>query len=67
MVMRGDPKNDPKNYPTDYPNAVSLDFSGLIQAGDVVVCGQATAEPRSLTEALIAQAIRLKEIIGRTN
>jgi hypothetical protein len=43
----------------DDPTAESLDFSGLIQAGDVVVCGQATAEPRSLTEALIAQASRL--------
>jgi acyl-CoA hydrolase len=51
MAMRDGPK--------DYPNAASLDFSGLIQAGDVVVCGQATAEPRSLTEALIAQASRL--------
>ena len=32
-----------------------LDFSGLIREGDVVVCGQATAEPVTLTEALVAQ------------
>jgi acyl-CoA hydrolase len=37
----------------------SLDFAGLIRAGDVVVCGQATAEPRTLTEALVAQKDRL--------
>jgi hypothetical protein len=30
----------------------SIDFTGLIRDGDLVVCGQATAEPRSLTEAL---------------
>ena len=39
--------------------ADSLDFAGLIRAGDVVVCGQATAEPRTLTEALVAQKDRL--------
>src|ERR1700730_1464547 len=39
--------------------ATSLDFTGIIRAGDVVVCGQATAEPRTLTEALIAQKSRL--------
>ena len=33
----------------------SPDFTGLIRPGDVVVCGQATAEPRTLTEALVAQ------------
>ncbi|WP_426408883.1 acetyl-CoA hydrolase/transferase family protein [Bradyrhizobium ganzhouense] len=33
-----------------------IDFSGLIRAGDLVVCGQATAEPVTLTEALVAQA-----------
>lgn len=38
---------------------MSLDFGSIIRAGDVVVCGQATAEPRSLTEALIAQKGRL--------
>jgi acyl-CoA hydrolase len=48
-----------RDDPKDYPAAASLDFSGLIQAGDVVVCGQATAEPCTLTEALIAQASRL--------
>ena len=32
------------------------DFSGLIREGDLVVCGQATAEPVTLTEALMAQA-----------
>jgi acyl-CoA hydrolase len=37
----------------------ALDFAGIIRAGDVVVCGQATAEPRTLTEALIAQKSRL--------
>ncbi len=34
----------------------SIDLAGLIREGDLVVCGQATAEPRTLTEALIAQA-----------
>lgn len=33
-----------------------IDFSGLIRQGDLVVCGQATAEPITLTEALMAQA-----------
>jgi acyl-CoA hydrolase len=37
----------------------ALDFTGIIRAGDVVVCGQATAEPRTLTEALVAQKSRL--------
>ncbi|WXU31874.1 acetyl-CoA hydrolase/transferase C-terminal domain-containing protein [Bradyrhizobium symbiodeficiens] len=36
-----------------------IDFSGLIREGDLVVCGQATAEPVTLTEALIAQAADL--------
>jgi acyl-CoA hydrolase len=36
-----------------------IDFTGLIRAGDVVVCGQATAEPRTLTEALVAQKDKL--------
>ncbi len=35
--------------------AASIDFAGLIRTGDLVVCGQATAEPRTLTEALVAQ------------
>jgi len=39
--------------------AASIDFSGLIREGDLVVCGQATAEPVSLTEALMAQAAQL--------
>lgn len=39
--------------------ATSVDFTGLIRAGDLVVCGQATAEPRTLTEMLIDQADRL--------
>jgi acyl-CoA hydrolase len=43
----------------DHAKAASLDFAGIIRAGDVVVCGQATAEPRTLTEALIAQKTRL--------
>lgn len=33
-----------------------IDFSGLIRENDLVVCGQATAEPVTLTEALMAQA-----------
>ncbi|MGV7219215.1 acetyl-CoA hydrolase/transferase family protein [Bradyrhizobium sp. UFLA05-112] len=37
----------------------SIDFTGLIRDGDLVVCGQATAEPRTLTEALVKQADRL--------
>ncbi|EJN13616.1 acetyl-CoA hydrolase [Bradyrhizobium sp. YR681] len=36
--------------------APPIDFSGLIREGDLVVCGQATAEPVTLTEALMAQA-----------
>jgi acyl-CoA hydrolase len=37
----------------------AIDFSGLIRGGDLVVCGQATAEPVTLTEALMAQAAGL--------
>src|ERR1700694_3169145 len=44
---------------SDTAKATSLDFAGIIRAGDVVVCGQATAEPRTLTEALVAQKSRL--------
>lgn len=40
-------------------SAAPIDFIGLIRADDLVVCGQATAEPRTLTEALVAQAPRL--------
>jgi len=40
---------------TDHARATLLDVSGIIRPGDVVVCGQATAEPRTLTEALVAQ------------
>ncbi|MDA9404981.1 acetyl-CoA hydrolase/transferase family protein [Bradyrhizobium sp. CCBAU 45389] len=36
-----------------------IDFSGLIREGDLVVCGQATAEPVTLTEALMTQAALL--------
>ncbi|WP_458757119.1 acetyl-CoA hydrolase/transferase family protein [Afipia sp. TerB] len=43
----------------DVISAEELDFAGLIQPGDVVVCGQATAEPRTLTEAIVAQKDRL--------
>jgi len=39
--------------------STSIDFAGIIKAGDLVVCGQATAEPRTLTEALVAQSDRL--------
>ncbi|MGL9621883.1 acetyl-CoA hydrolase/transferase C-terminal domain-containing protein [Bradyrhizobium sp. U531] len=39
--------------------AAPIDFSGLIREGDLVVCGQATAEPVTLTEALMAQAAQL--------
>lgn len=39
--------------------SASIDFAGLICAGDLVVCGQATAEPLTLTEALMAQAADL--------
>lgn len=44
---------------SDGAAATSLDFVEIIRAGDVVVCGQATAEPRTLTEALVAQNSRL--------
>ncbi|WP_426613953.1 acetyl-CoA hydrolase/transferase family protein [Bradyrhizobium sp. McL0616] len=37
-------------------NTTAIDYSGLIREGDLVVCGQATAEPVTLTEALVAQA-----------
>jgi acyl-CoA hydrolase len=43
----------------DVISADDLDFVDLIRAGDVVVCGQATAEPRTLTEAIVAQKDRL--------
>jgi len=39
--------------------SASIDFAGLIRAGDLVVCGQATAESLTLTEALMAQAADL--------
>lgn len=34
----------------------SLDFARWVRPGDTVVCGQGTAEPRSLTRRLVAQA-----------
>jgi acyl-CoA hydrolase len=40
-------------------NTTAIDYSGLIREGDLVVCGQATAEPLTLTEALVAQAQHL--------
>lgn len=43
----------------DIKTVDTLDFAGLIRAGDVVVCGQATAEPRTLTQALVTQKDRL--------
>ncbi|MET4386262.1 acyl-CoA hydrolase [Bradyrhizobium sp. F1.4.3] len=36
-----------------------IDYSGLIREDDLVVCGQAAAEPMTLTEALMAQAAQL--------
>lgn len=36
-----------------------IDLSGLIREGDLVVCGQATAEPVTLTQALMQQSARL--------
>src|ERR1700736_1337778 len=44
---------------SDSAKATSLDFACIIRAVDVVVCGQATGEPRTLTEALVAQKSRL--------
>jgi acyl-CoA hydrolase len=44
-----------------------LDFAAIIKPGDVVVCGQATSEPRTLTEVLVAQKDRLpafKTVVG---
>jgi acyl-CoA hydrolase len=44
-----------------------LDFANIIRPGDVVVCGQATSEPRTLTQALVAQKDRLpafKTVVG---
>jgi hypothetical protein len=54
-VMRWDRSDSGDSAMANDGPAVALDFAGIIRAGDVVVCGQATAEPRSLTEALIAQ------------
>lgn len=39
--------------------AEKLDFAALIRPGDTVICGQGTAEPLTLTEALVAQRVRL--------
>lgn len=39
--------------------SLSIDFAGLIRAGDLVVCGQATAEPLTLTQELVEQAAGL--------
>ncbi|HEX6959933.1 MAG TPA: acetyl-CoA hydrolase/transferase C-terminal domain-containing protein [Ferrovibrio sp.] len=36
-----------------------LDFARWVKPGDTILCGQGTAEPRSLTRHLIAQADRL--------
>jgi acyl-CoA hydrolase len=44
-----------------------LDFAAIIRSGDIVVCGQATSEPRTLTEALVAQKHKLlpfKTVVG---
>jgi acyl-CoA hydrolase len=40
-------------------SAEDLDFAGIVRPGDVVVCGGATSEPRTLTEELMAQQDRL--------
>ncbi|NNM72770.1 4-hydroxybutyrate CoA-transferase [Enterovirga sp. DB1703] len=37
-----------------------LDFTGLVRPGDVILCGQGTAEPLTLTRRLVAQ----KDAIG---
>ena len=37
------------------PEADALDLAGLIRPGDRIVVGQGTAEPLTLTEALVAQ------------
>lgn len=39
--------------------ADTLDFTSIVRPGDRIVCGQAAAEPLTLTEALIAQKDRL--------
>ena len=36
-------------------SAEDLDFAGLVRPGDVVLCGQGTAEPLTLTRRLVAQ------------
>jgi acyl-CoA hydrolase len=48
-------------WPLPYENTspAPIDFGAFIRPGDVVVCGGATSEPRTLTEALVAQAGRL--------
>lgn len=45
--------------PQNIVGADALDFASIIRPGDSVVCGQAAAEPLTITEALIAQAHRL--------
>lgn len=39
--------------------ADALDFASIVRPGDRIVCGQAAAEPMTLTETLVAQAHRL--------
>ncbi|HYU83401.1 MAG TPA: hypothetical protein VEK80_01235, partial [Kribbellaceae bacterium] len=39
-----------------------LDLSRYLRPGDLVVWGQACAEPRTLTEALVAQAPRIGDL-----
>lgn len=39
--------------------ADALDFTSIVRPGDRVICGQAAAEPLTLTETLVAQAHRL--------
>ncbi|MFZ5735240.1 MAG: acetyl-CoA hydrolase/transferase family protein [Pseudomonadota bacterium] len=45
--------------PQNIVGADALDFASIIRPGDRVICGQAAAEPLTLTEALVAQAHRL--------
>ena len=39
-----------------------LDLEEFVRPGDCVVCGQGTGEPRTLTEALVAQLARFRRI-----
>lgn len=48
--------------PRQLIDAETLDFASIIRPGDRIVCGQAAAEPLTLTDVLVAQTHRLPPV-----